>query len=202
VRVRRAGIALGMAAIALGTTACASPKSSEPISAHQEVRDASAGDRRGTRSGTRSGARRAAPITTPSPEAVVGGGLTLAGRSGETASVRVQQIVDPAQGGDPLAIPQVGMRFVGVELVVSAPNGPVSADVNAGTVLVGTDGRTYLHDDDPIAGCAAIPMGQVAISAGSTVTGCVTFEVPDTVGISAVEFTLAHGGESGRWQVG
>ena len=180
----------GLVVLALALTSCASAGTSvasEPGGARREPKELS----------RRSGARRVGgelPDASHPARSVVGGAVTIEAAVGITLHVTLLQVIDPAQVGNVLAVPQVGMRFVGVDLSVSSLQRPVRTDLRSDTVLLGTDGVSYQHDDDPITGCTGLPMGTVTISPGSPLTGCVTFEVPVAVSVSTVELSLAQSG--------
>jgi len=186
-------VVLGIVVLAVGTMGCTATQAAVPPATRRPPK-------RATRGAVEPS--RATPATTLPATAAVGGTLTLSDGSGKALAVTVEHVVDPAQGANALATPQVGKRFVGVALRVLPTSGTADVDVNADTVVVGTDGRTYLHDDDPIVGCTAFTPGKDPLHAGTAATGCVTFQLPTGVQVGAVEFAPTAGGPAGRWQVG
>lgn len=197
----RLPVALAVLLVMIGSTACASTANgTETSGARPENRDVSRRTGHSLHLGS-SAPTGSTPVPEAPLEATLGEPLALGAGFGRRLLVTVQAVVDPAQGGDPLSLAQVGYRFVGVEVVVRPTGGVVRTDVSADTEVVGSDGRTYFHDDDPLVGCTAVPMGTAVIGVGSTVSGCVTFEVPDAVSLAAVQFTLGHGQAQGRWRV-
>lgn len=121
-----------------------------------------------------------------SAPAALGATLTVDGRSGATLSVTVESVIDPASGVDPLSIPQVGRRFVGVVFEVTGSG--VTNDLNADTTVVGTDGKRYIYLGIPIAECSNFAFGPIALQDGSPIDGCVTFGLPEGVDVAYVEF--------------
>lgn len=109
-----------------------------------------------------------------------------------------------AVGADPLSIPELGNHFVGAVLSINSST-TTTQDINADTSLVGSTGRIFAHDDDPITGCVNFTPGPLQVPPGSTLTGCVTFQVPISAQIGSVQFTPtsgAAGSQGGRWSIG
>jgi hypothetical protein len=129
----------------------------------------------------------------------------LHGRKGASLLVTVERIIETAPGVDPLSVPEVGDRFVGVVIDVTDSADPVSEDINADTGVLGSDGKTYAHDDDLIAGCTNFTSGDLRLQSGSTLSGCVTFQLPVGIVVDGVDFTPtagAGGGDIGQWSIG
>ena len=58
---------------------------------------------------------------------------------------------------------------------------PQDEDANNDAVIVGSNGQTYSADFDDIAGYTNFDKGTIQVAQGDTVTGAVTFQVPNGV---------------------
>jgi hypothetical protein len=125
--------------------------------------------------------------------------MSTAGFSLAKADVTLVAVTDPAQGADQFTVPDDGKRFVGVEFKIDALE-PVSDDENDDATLVGSDNQTYTTDFSDIAGCTNFNDGEVALAAGTTATGCVTFQVPTGVTVAKINFGSMYG-TVGQWLV-
>jgi len=158
-----------------------------------------------SRKADRHPSRLGASTTTIAAASALGTPLSLTGRSGGGLAVTLGRIIDPAQGIDPLSIPQVGYRFVGVVLTITGSGELVPNDINADTTVFGTDGKMYIYVGVPIANCNNFAFGPIQLQDGSPLEGCVTFELPDGVGVGYVEFAPTgeeFAGHALRWMAG
>jgi hypothetical protein len=79
---------------------------------------------------------------------------------------------------------------------------PCSVTAFCDAVLVGGNGQHYQADFDAIAGYANFDSGTIHVAQGDTVTGAVTFQMPDGVTISRVQWdTLSGFGSTVEWNV-
>jgi hypothetical protein len=79
---------------------------------------------------------------------------------------------------------------------------PQDEDANDDAVLMGGNGRHYQADFDTIAGYTNFDSGTIRVGQGDTVTGAVTFQMPDGVKISQVRWsTLSGFGSTVEWNV-
>jgi Domain of unknown function (DUF4352) len=117
--------------------------------------------------------------------------------------VTLAKVIDPAKGEDQLAVPDDGKRFVGLIFRVKALTGsPQSEDANNNAVVIGGNGQTYSADFDGIAGYTNFDDGTIRVAQGETVTGSVTFQVPNGVTVSHVTWTALSGfGSMVEWIV-
>jgi len=144
------------------------------------------------------------PTTTVTAVGSIGNLLMFRTLRGVQLHVTVEKLIDPAAGADPLSIPELGNHFVGAVLSITS-SATTTQDINADTSLVGSTGRIFAHDDDPITGCTNFTPGPLQVPPGSAFTGCVTFQVPTSAQIGSVQFTPtsgAAGSQVGRWSVG
>ena len=137
------------------------------------------------------------------PPGKVGSGFDLQDGSGDTYRVTLVKVIDPARGADQFSSPDTGKRFVGLVFRIKALTGsPQNEDANNDAVLVGGNGQTYSADFDDIAGYTNFDSGSIHVAQGDTVTGAVTFQVPDGVTVSKVQWSALSGfGSMAEWNV-
>jgi hypothetical protein len=114
--------------------------------------------------------------------------------SGDALSVTATQIIDPATAGEGSGLPDAGFRFVAVVLSLSNPGGPgIDGNANYSTTLEGSDGQTYTADFGSASECTNFTSGTgiIDLPDGNSATGCVLFQLPTTVGVQSVDFSLA-----------
>jgi len=193
-------LALACIAAGCGVTSGASPAASlRPVreSRRRAHRDHAPGPAPGSTTTT-------LPTTTVTAAGSIGSFLVFRTLGGVQLHVTVEKLIDPAAGADPLSIPELGNHFVGAVLSVTS-SATTTQDINADTSLVGSTGRIFAHDDDPITGCTNFTPGPLQVPPGSALTGCVTFQVPTSAQIGSVQFTPtsgAAGSQVGRWSIG
>jgi hypothetical protein len=120
--------------------------------------------------------------------------------SGATYRVRLDLIVDPATAAGRFA-PKHGTRLVGVVFTITAISGRLRRG-NAGQLatVVGSNGKTYVPGDSPIAGYAGFRNRQIA--RGASETGAVAVQMPSGVTVSMVRWPAASGpGSMITWPV-
>ena len=114
-----------------------------------------------------------------------GRAFVLQDGSGDAYQVALVKVIDPARGADQFTSPDSGKRFVGLVFKIKALTGsPQNEDANNDAVLVGSDGQNYSADFDGIAGYTNFDTGTIRVAQGDTVTGAVTFQVPNGITIS------------------
>lgn len=144
------------------------------------------------------------PASPAATVAHVGAAVTITGLTGEKATITLQQLIDPAQGGDILASPDAGKRFVGAKfLIANAGSGSLSDDANNDATLQGSDQQSYTSDVNAIAGCTNFSEGQYTLAPGASVVGCVTFQLPTGVTAARAQFNISSGfgGQTAQWEV-
>ncbi len=158
-----------------------------------------------TPSGTSaSAADTASPAAThKAAPARVGSYFDVQDGSGDTYRVTLAKVIDPAQGADEFSTPDNGKRFVGIVFKIEALKGsPQDEDANNDAAIVGSNGQTYSADFDDIAGYTNFDDGTIHVAQGDTETGSVTFQVPDKVKVTEVQWTAGGGfGSTVQWDV-
>lgn len=123
--------------------------------------------------------------------------------SGATYRVRLDLIIDPARASGRSAAPRHGTRLVGVVFTIKAISGRLRRD-NAGRLatVVGSNGKTYVPGDSPVAGYAGFRNRQISIARGASETGAVAVRMPSGVTVSRVRWSAGSGpGSTITWPV-
>lgn len=139
--------------------------------------------------------------TTTAPTAQHVGGAFSITTTGGAANITLVAVTDPAPASDSFETPKAGNRFVGTKVTLTGVTGTLTGDINNDVDIIGSDDQTYSPSFDDIAGCTNFSHGSFSVAAGATSTGCVTFEVPKTVGVKAVQLSLIGGGAAADWLV-
>jgi hypothetical protein len=135
------------------------------------------------------------------PPGRIGSSFELKDGSGYLYQVTLTKVIDPAKGENQFTVPDAGQRFVGLIFRVKALTGsPRDEDANNDAVIVASNGQKYSADFDGIAGYANFDHGAIRVSTGQTVTGSVTFQLPEEVKVSSVQWTALSGfGSAVEW---
>jgi hypothetical protein len=123
--------------------------------------------------------------------------------SGDTYRVTLVKIIDPAQGADQFNTPDSGKRFVGAVFEIKALKGSLqNENANNDAAVIGSNGQTYYADFDAIGGYTNFSNGSIKVAQGDTVTGAVTFQVPDGITVTKLQWTGASGyGSTVQWHI-
>jgi hypothetical protein len=137
------------------------------------------------------------------PPGKLGTPFDLKDGSGNTYQVTLVKIIDPARGAGQSSSPDSGKRLVGAVFRIKALTGsPQNEDANSDAVLVGGNGQHYPADFSDVAGYTSFDSGTIHVAQGDTVTGAVTFQVPDGVTVSKVQWGALSGfGSTVEWNV-
>jgi hypothetical protein len=139
----------------------------------------------------------------PEPPGRIGSSFDLKDGSGSVYRVTLARVIDPATGQNQFTVPEGGKRFVGLVFKVKALTGsPQNEDANNDAVVIGGDAQTYSADFGGIAGHTNFDHGMIRVAQGETVTGSVTFQLPNSVTVSKVKWTALSGyGSTAEWIV-
>jgi hypothetical protein len=137
------------------------------------------------------------------PPGRIGSSFNVEDGSGHVYQVTLAKVIDPATGENQFTVPDDGKRFVGLIFKVKALTGsPQSEDANNNAMVIGGNGQTYSADFDGIAGYTNFDDGAIRVAQGETVTGAVTFQMPNGVTVSNVTWTALSGfGSTVEWIV-
>jgi hypothetical protein len=138
----------------------------------------------------------APPPSTPAAQDTLTGPLgtvftvTSTDNSGNPVSydVTADKVLDRATGADEFSTPDPGNRFVGVKFTIAGDAGYSTDDANNDAVLQGSDGQVYTADFNSISAGTNFNSGDFSVTAGRTQTGWVTFQVPDGVSVTSVQW--------------
>jgi hypothetical protein len=137
------------------------------------------------------------PPIVQSPTAVaLGTSETIHDFDGDALFVTVSQIVDPATALSDTDQPTSGDRFVAVEMsITNTGSQEIQDDANNATIVTGSDGETYTANFASVSQCANFEenIGYVDLKPGDNTTGCVVFQLPTSVTVQSVSFSLAPG---------
>jgi len=139
------------------------------------------------------------------PPGRIGSPFDVQDAFGDTYQVTLVKVIDPARGAGPFNSPASGTRFVGAVFLITAVRGrPKDDDANNDAVLVGSNGKTYTCDFTDIAGYGNFSGGVIQLAQGSTTTGAVSFQVPDGVQVTDVQWSPGNGfgGATVQWAAG
>lgn len=115
------------------------------------------------------------------------------------AEVTLEAIVDPATPQE-FNAPPAGDRLVAAKIRISAL-GTISDDADNDASLVASNDQTYTASFDSIVGCTDFNDGEVRLTSGESLTGCVDFEVPKSVTPKVFSFGDELG-TVGQWRLG
>jgi hypothetical protein len=133
------------------------------------------------------------PVTSTATPVSIGTAQTVHDFFGDTMSVTVTQVVDPATAGTGSGLPDPGYRFVAVGASLTNASGLVDGDANLAMTVTGSDGVTYSADFGTASQCTNFNLGEFQVPSGDTATGCVLFQIPAAVTVKSVQFTLGAG---------
>jgi hypothetical protein len=142
------------------------------------------------------------PITSAPTEASLGSPVVVHDFTNDELSVTVTQIIDPATAADGSGLPSAGDRFVAIEMSLEdVSGGSITGDANYSTTVEGTDGNTYTAEVGGVQECTNFTLGTFQVEGTDTVTtGCVVFQLPTSVNVETINFSLAPGYlDSGEW---
>ncbi len=140
-----------------------------------------------TRAARPAAARQRAP-------ARIGSSFDVHDGFGNTYQVTLVKVIDPAQGAGPFNTADRGTRLVAAVFRITAVTGsPKDEDAIDDAKLVASNGQTYLYSFDDIIGYTDFNQGVIKVAQGGTTTGAVSFQVPDGVQITDIQWTAADG---------
>ena len=140
---------------------------------------------------------------TQAPPGTVGSSFDLKDGSGNLYQVTLVKVIDPARPVNQFNSADGGKRLVGAVFTIKALTGsPQDEDADNDAVLVGGNDQHYEANFDAIAGYTNFDSGVIHVAQGDTVTGSVTFQVPDGVTVSKVQWNSLSGfGPTVEWNL-
>jgi hypothetical protein len=148
-------------------------------------------------------ATASAAAAQPTGPGMVGSYFNVQDGSGDTYQVALVKVVDPGKSADQFVTLDRGSRLVGVVFRITALTGsPQGEDADNDCTVVGSDGKVYTADFDSIVGYTNFEVGVVHAAQGETVTGAVTFQLPQYIKVASVRWVASDGlGSSVVWNV-
>jgi hypothetical protein len=113
---------------------------------------------------------------------------------GNVMTVKLTNVIDPAQGVDQSSTPNNGFRLVGAVFTLSGVSGTFSDDANSNATIVGSNGLSYTASANSIAGVTNF--NNYILTPGVHSVGAVTFQIPTGIKVSAIQWS-ADGGFGG-----
>jgi hypothetical protein len=122
--------------------------------------------------------------------------------STSTISIQLQQVIDPAHATNEFLQPSAGNRYVAIKTQITNPGtANLQSDANSNFSVIGSNGQIYTATFATITGCTNFDDGEYGLTAGSSVVGCVTFQVPTGVTVSKVDFESTTANTRATWTV-
>jgi hypothetical protein len=148
--------------------------------------------------------RASVTVAQPTGPGQVGSVFDVQDGGGNVYQVTLVKVVDPGQSADQFVTIQRGSRLVGIVFKITALSGsPQGEDANNDCTITGTDGRVYTAGFDSIVGYTNFEVGVVHVAQGESVTGAVTFQLPQYIKVVVVRWVSSDGlGSPVMWDVG
>jgi hypothetical protein len=149
-----------------------------------------------------SSAARPAAVRHKAP-AQIGSSFVVQDANGNTYQVTLVKVIDPARAAGLFNAPDRGTRLVAAVFRITAATGSLQEDADNDAGLAASNGQTYLYSFDDIIGYTNFSNGVIQVAQGGTTTGAVSFQVPDGVLVTDIQWTAANGfGATVRWAGG
>jgi hypothetical protein len=140
----------------------------------------------------------------PTGPGVVGSSFNVQDGSGDTYQVTLVKVIDPGKSADQFVTLDRGTRLVGIVLRITALTGsPQGEDADNDCTVVGSDGKVYTAVFESIVDYTNFEVGVIHAAQGDTVTGAVTFQLPQYTKVVGVRWVASDGlGSSVTWMAG
>lgn len=148
------------------------------------------------------------PSSNPSLTGPTGTTFEITGPNGPNGEstiyqVTMTQVVQQAQLGPGGSLTHSGYHVAGAQFTVTGKSGQTSDNANRAASAVGSNGQSYTSEFDTITAGTNFNSGDVKVSAGQSMNGWVSFELPPGVNIASVQWHPGVGGEATTtWTVG
>jgi hypothetical protein len=119
---------------------------------------------------------------------------------GDTASITLVRMVDPAMGADQYTTPSVGDRFVAAEFRIVNTGNEFEPEPSSDVTAFDAESHSYGTDYEGVQGCPGFAEN-LTLRKDDTADGCVVFDVPTATALTKVEYVEQSGGGTGVWQL-
>ena len=142
-------------------------------------------------------------VAQPTGPGQVGSYFDVQDSSGNVYQVTLVKVIDPGKSADQFVTLPHNSRLVGIVFRITALTGsPQGEDADNDCTVTATDGRVYTADFDSIVGYTNFEVGVVHVAQGGTVTGAVTFQLPQYIKVVAVRWAASDGlGSPVMWDI-
>ena len=141
-------------------------------------------------------------LATREPElARIGSPFNLRDDRGGTYRVTLVKLTEPTPAGK-CNMPDSGRRFVEATLRLRPLSGSLQeTDISNTAAVIGSNGQTYFRDVANIARGTSISNGIIDVPQGKTEVVSLTFQVPEDVRVTKVQWTPGVSGYTVQWEV-
>ncbi len=137
--------------------------------------------------------------TTRARVARVGSTLTLNDGIGDTIRVTLLKFQDPATPASRRNAPPAGEYLAEVLIKVTGVSGTYQFVANTAVAVVGSDKQAYAAGSERLLGCTDFDSGELTVTPGHSVTGCVAVEIKKGVAAAKIEYDSGYIGSTGVW---
>jgi hypothetical protein len=138
----------------------------------------------------------------PSSAATIGGTFKVTGSNDNIYSITLLKVIDPARGTGAFDEPDNGTHFVAAVFRITGVSGASSDDSDIDASVTGSNQQVYGSVFDTIVGYTNFNAGQFNVSSGQSQTGAVTFQVPNGVKVSNVQWSVGLDSSTATWNLG
>ncbi len=119
--------------------------------------------------------------------------------TGDTVQVTLLKFGDPATPAAHAAAPPAGDDLAKVRFKVAGATGKFQFNADIAIAMVGSDHQVYAAGSQHVVGCSAFPAGQLTVTPGHSITGCVAVPIKKGVAVKEIEFDGGYVGSTGTW---
>jgi hypothetical protein len=146
-------------------------------------------------------AATAAPAAPTPQQGSLGTSFTETDDLGNTMSIALGPVIDPAHGTNEFDQPRTGNRLVATEFKLTGIRGSSADNANNDASLIDDNHHVYAADLDDVSECTNFTNGDYKVAPNQSTTGCVVFQVPIGVTVLQVKWIPEVGGATTIWDV-
>lgn len=133
--------------------------------------------------------------------AAIGTSLSVNDGTGDSVKVTLLTFENPATAASAAEGAPAGEQLDGVLVKVTGVTGTFQEAAGTAVALLGTNGHTYAAGAQGLVGCSLFPAGQIRVTVGKSVTGCVAVPITKGVKVAKIEFDAGYVGTTGDWAI-